>query len=160
MRSVETLAQWLLVKIPPYTTALYLSSEHGSRYGQQPQPVITKLATGELLRIDDASGQSIAVVQGMVWITQEGDQRDVFLSDGENFVFDRPGTALVQAMNDTRLLALVGESAELIEHAAPASTRSGAPFEGHRGLAARAQLHRELASSVLTQVPAHRLAYG
>ena len=28
---------------------------------------ITKLARGEILRVDSALGQSIAVVQGMVW---------------------------------------------------------------------------------------------
>ena len=50
---------------------------------------ITKLARGEILRVDKALGQSIAVVRGMVWITQEGDRRDTFLSDGDNFFFDR-----------------------------------------------------------------------
>lgn len=66
---------------------------------------ITKLATGQMLRIDNASGQSIAVLQGMVWITQAGDRRDVFLSDGEDFAFHRPGVALVEAISATRLLA-------------------------------------------------------
>ncbi len=50
---------------------------------------ITKLARGEILRVDSALGQSIAVVKGMVWITQEGDRRDTFLSDGDSFVFDQ-----------------------------------------------------------------------
>ena len=36
---------------------------------------ITKLAKGEILRVDDAIGQSIAVVGGMLWVTQEGDPR-------------------------------------------------------------------------------------
>lgn len=106
---------------------------------------ITQLSKGEMLRIDNARGQSIAVVQGMVWITQEGDPRDIFLSDGESFVFDQPGTALVQAMNDTHLIAFVGGAAKLIENAAAQSSSSGAPFGGHRALAARAQLHRDLA---------------
>ncbi len=74
-------------------------------------PAITKLATGQMLRIDNASAQNIAVVQGMVWITQEGDRRDVFLSDGEDFAFHRPGVVLVEAITDTRLLA----SAQLVQ---------------------------------------------
>lgn len=81
----------------------------------------TRLATGSVLRIDNSKGQSIAVVKGMVWITQEGDRRDAFLSDGETFVFDRAGTALVQALSETRLLAFVDETATLIENLACSS---------------------------------------
>lgn len=73
---------------------------------------ITRLATGHVLRIEDAEGQCIAVVNGMVWVTQEGDRRDIFLSDGDTFTLDRPGTALVEAIGDTRLLMLVGDAVE------------------------------------------------
>lgn len=86
----------------------------------------TTLATGSVLRIDNSMGQSITVVKGMVWITQEGDRRDTFLSDGETFVFDRAGTSLVQALSETRLLAFVGETATLIENLACSS-----PVEQH-----------------------------
>ena len=75
----------------------------------------TKLAKGEILRVDRALGQSIAVVRGMMWVTQQSDLRDVFLSDGESIVFSRRGTALAQAITDTALLAFVGEAAEVIE---------------------------------------------
>jgi uncharacterized protein YjiS (DUF1127 family) len=81
----------------------------------------TRLATGSVLRIDNSKGQSIAVIKGMVWITQEGDRRDAFLSDGDTFVFDRAGTALVQALSETRLLAFVDETATLIENLACSS---------------------------------------
>ena len=114
---------------------------------------ITRLARGEILRVDSALGQSIAVVQGMVWITQEGDPRDSFLSDGESFVFDKRGIALVQAVTDTTLLAFVGEAAEVIE-AEPA-----AAADEHRALAARIRLHQDLAAYArLARVPAHQLA--
>lgn len=118
---------------------------------------VTQLAKGELLRVDDACGQSIAVVRGMVWITQEGDVRDTFLSDGESFVFNRSGTALAQAITDTTLLAFVGEAAEVIE-AVPARTVA-APLAAHRGLATRIQLHQDLAAHApLARVPAHQAA--
>lgn len=104
----------------------------------------TQLVKGEILRVDNALGQSIAVVRGMLWITQEGDPRDTFLSDGDTFVFDRRGTALAQAITDTRLLAFVGEAAEVIEaEPVPAVTQ---PSVVHLGLAARIQMHRELAA--------------
>ncbi len=115
---------------------------------------ITRLARGEILRVDRALGQSIAVVRGMVWITQEGDRRDTFLTDGESFVFDQRGTALAQAISDTSLLAFVGEAAEVIE-AEPAPTVANAA--GHRALTASVRLHHELAAQ-FARVPAHQTA--
>ena len=118
---------------------------------------ITKLAKGEILRVDSALGQSIALVGGMVWVTQEGDPRDVFLSDGESFVFDRAGMALVQAITDTRLIALVGEAAEVIEtEPTPAVTEAMVEY---RELVAHIHLHRDSAAHApLAKVPAHQLA--
>ena len=115
---------------------------------------VTKLAKGEMLRVDSALGQSIAVVRGMVWITQEGDLSDTFLSAGESFVFNQRGTALAQAITDTQLIAFVGEAAEVIE-TAPAP----AEYNGRDGLAERIQLHRDFAAHAqLSRVPAHQVA--
>lgn len=117
--------------------------------------VITKLAKGEILRIDDAKGHSVVIVKGMLWITQEGDLRDVFLTDGDSFVFDRPGTALVQAITDASLIAFVGEAAEVVEAAAAPSFRQ-APGE-HRALA-ESMRRPGLVARLLSAVPAYRLA--
>lgn len=43
----------------------------------------------------DAAGCMVMCCAGTVWITQEGDARDIYLSAGESFTFDRPGTALI-----------------------------------------------------------------
>ena len=107
---------------------------------------ITKLAKGDLLRFQDARGRSIVLVEGMVWITQEDDPRDVFLSDRESFAFNRPGVALVQAISDASLIALADESAGAIETTTPSV--SAEAYRGHGGLAARIQLHRDLAARV------------
>ena len=117
---------------------------------------ITPLVKGEILRVDNAFGQSIAVVRGMVWITQEGDVRDTFLTDGESFVFDRTGIALAQAITDTQLLAFVGEAAEVIEaEQAPVVTETLAD----RVLAVRIQMHRGLAAHAqIARLPAHQIA--
>lgn len=116
---------------------------------------ITKLARGEILRVDRALGQSIAVVRGMVWITQEGDRRDTFLSDGDSFVFSRRGTALVQAVTDTQLLAFVGEAAEVIE----AEPEAVADLGADRAFAARIRLHQDLAAHAqMARVAAHQIA--
>ena len=114
---------------------------------------ITKLARGEILRVDNALGQSIAVVQGMLWITQEGDPRDTFLSDGDSFVFSRRGTALAQAVTDTKLLAFVGEAAEVIEPE-PAVTA-----DRYRARAAQIRLQQDLAAYArMAGIPAHQVA--
>jgi Protein of unknown function (DUF2917) len=77
---------------------------------------LTKLGKGELLRIHDGQGKGIAVFQGDVWITQEGDLRDVVLGAGDSFALDKPGLALVQALSDTRVLVF---------DANPAAARTG-----------------------------------
>ena len=35
---------------------------------------------------------------GTVWITQQGDSRDIFLTAGQRFAFDRAGIALIGAV--------------------------------------------------------------
>ena len=66
----------------------------------------TTLDTRALLRISDGQGSGVAVLDGVVWVTQDGDPRDVFLGPGESFAFDRPGLTIVQALAPTRLLML------------------------------------------------------
>jgi len=50
-----------------------------------------------LLSICGGRGAVLFVEHGEVWVTQEGDPRDVVLSAGAWFRLDRDGTAIVQA---------------------------------------------------------------
>jgi hypothetical protein len=36
-------------------------------------------------------------LRGVLWITQSNDTEDIVISDGQSFVLDRPGLALVSA---------------------------------------------------------------
>lgn len=68
-----------------------------------PSPT-TELARGQLLRLRDKRGRGVAVISGTVWLTQDADERDVVLGPGQSFVLDRPGLAIVQALEDSGLM--------------------------------------------------------
>jgi hypothetical protein len=55
------------------------------------------LAPGQLLNLDDAAGVRIASRHGTVWITQDGDPRDIVLRPGDSFELDRATPVIVQA---------------------------------------------------------------
>ncbi len=68
---------------------------------------VTSLAKVGLLRLRDQAGHGVAVLDGCVWITRQGDPRDAFVGAGKAFVLDRPGFALLHACRDTRPVVLV-----------------------------------------------------
>jgi hypothetical protein len=49
------------------------------------------------LALRDAGGRTIRCVSGSVWLTMEGDLRDVVLAAGESFVVDRDGVTILAA---------------------------------------------------------------
>jgi Protein of unknown function (DUF2917) len=55
------------------------------------------LARRGLLSIRGGRGAVLFVDHGEVWVTQEGDRRDVVLTAGAWFRLDRDGTAILQA---------------------------------------------------------------
>jgi hypothetical protein len=84
-----------------------------------------QLADGSLLTLREAQGRGVAVFSGCLWITQEGDRRDLFVAAGDSLRFDRAGLVVMQALADTRLLLL-----EPIEASAPTPRPGG--IELHR----------------------------
>ena len=58
------------------------------------------LLRNEQLRIEDGRELLIHAWQGSLWITQEGDTRDVLLQAGQWFRLDRTGVALVKCWED------------------------------------------------------------
>jgi len=73
------------------------------------------LRSGELLRIRDGRGWTIAVAEGEVWITQDGDSRDIVIEARDRFRLERAGLSLVQALRHSRITLLL----PLSEHRAP-----------------------------------------
>jgi len=64
------------------------------------------LTKGRIRRVHAALGKRVECLSGSLWVTQDGDRRDVLLAGGEAFEFDRPGDALVSALADSRYLML------------------------------------------------------
>ena len=63
---------------------------------------VQRLARGQSLKVHDAAGCTVMCCAGTVWITQENDARDIFLTTGQRFTFDRPGLALIRAEEGMR----------------------------------------------------------
>ena len=74
------------------------------RLASPPRP--TALARHVSLSLCDRAGDRIECVGGVLWITQDGDPRDIVLQDGDAFDFDRAGDALLSAFADSRYLVL------------------------------------------------------
>lgn len=57
-----------------------------------------------LYRVDgNRSCRVVHCLQGVLWITQEGDWRDRILTAGEEYRTRLPGFVLVQALDDSRI---------------------------------------------------------
>ena len=78
-----------------------------------------ELTRGSVLRIEDGRGMLLRVNQGSVWLTQEGDPLDRYLSAGGAFRLDRDGLAVAQATSrSTVTLTAAPRSARRVSLAA------------------------------------------
>jgi len=57
----------------------------------------------DTIELVDAAGATAALDQGCVWITMDGDRRDIVLCAGESWTVERNGRTLVQAEAPTTL---------------------------------------------------------
>jgi len=64
------------------------------------------LGKGKVRHLHARSGRRVEVLSGAIWITQDGDLRDIVLASGEAFDFERAGDALLSAFDDSRYLVL------------------------------------------------------
>lgn len=81
------------------------------------------LRNGALLKISDGRGRSLRVLEGRVWVTQEGSLDDVFLDAGATYTFDGAGAAVVTAEG-------ARDAAAMVVFDVPLTIRSRSPFGG------------------------------
>ena len=71
------------------------TSETITEVGLQDQELLKTRADGRMV--------NVYVYSGNVWVTQEGDSNDHFLTPGEAFVTDRRGMVILQGMPSVRI---------------------------------------------------------
>jgi DUF2917 family protein len=54
--------------------------------------------------VEDGKGLEVTTVSGTVWITQAYDWRDVILTQGQSFILDRQGRAVVYALRNAAIV--------------------------------------------------------
>ena len=64
---------------------------------------ILALPRDGLIALHDAEGTRVTTLKGALWITQDSQQGDVILEEGQSFTVDRRGLTLVMALTPTSL---------------------------------------------------------
>jgi ferric-dicitrate binding protein FerR (iron transport regulator) len=62
-----------------------------------------ELAQGELVRLESASAFEVTCEEGRVWLTEEGNQRDMWLTAGQCARLSGRGLALVESVRHARI---------------------------------------------------------
>ncbi|HEX2540077.1 MAG TPA: DUF2917 domain-containing protein [Caldimonas sp.] len=69
---------------------------------------VSNLGKGKIRRVARPLGRRVECVSGVLWVTQDGDRRDIILEPGDAFDFDRSEGVLISALQDSRYLLLDG----------------------------------------------------
>jgi hypothetical protein len=84
-----------------------------------------RLPARSIHRIDGGKGVQVTAVQGVVWLTQADDTRDIILGRCQSFILDRKGLAVVYALKDAAIV--VGPAGHITAAAfEPAAVQSAA----------------------------------
>ena len=57
----------------------------------------------QIVRFDGATGVTVVCLRGELWLTQDGDTRDLVLVPGDRFTLDHEGLTLVSALRPSSL---------------------------------------------------------
>lgn len=86
---------------------------------------VWELAPGEHVKLDGARGTTLRVTRGTLWVTLEGDTRDIILTPGDSFAIDRGGLTIVEAQGSSTVCVL-GHHVSEVHSPAPQQRGVGA----------------------------------
>jgi len=75
------------------------------------------LKAREILDIRDGEGLAVSCLRGVLWITQSDDTDDIVVREGESFLLNRPGLAIVSAPAGAADLIVMSPSDQAWERA-------------------------------------------
>lgn len=78
------------------------------------------LRGNQLVRIQGTAGWKIKALGGTLWITQDGDVRDIVLQAGQSFTPDRDGDVLLSPLGEARVCLTRGSECGKVVRNAPA----------------------------------------
>lgn len=84
------------------------------------------LAHQAMMRITDPAGLEITVVQGTIWLTLDGDLRDVILTAGtadNTFITTEHRTAILYALADSQVTVAAYDTQAVCTQRAPVQAR-------------------------------------
>jgi len=84
-----------------------------------------RLQGNQYLNLREAAGWTVCSLEGELWITQDGDVRDIVLEAGDSFVLDRNDAALLSNLRgrgEVRFSLIYG-SQRALPFASPAALR-------------------------------------
>jgi uncharacterized protein YjiS (DUF1127 family) len=67
---------------------------------------VLTLREGEAVRLNAVEGRHISAVTGALWVTRDGDPRDIVIENGADVRLDRADGVVIQALGGPALVAL------------------------------------------------------
>lgn len=112
----------------------------------KPLPEILQLAEGRAVTVRARRGTVVRSVQGRVWVTQDGDQRDYVVPAGARYCAARTGRIVVSAIDGDSRIAVSRERPVPSGLWAHNAVRFDADFAGTLENAARQAMADQVAS--------------
>jgi hypothetical protein len=92
MTLITILRKWLRILSPRFVD-----------HSKVLEPVHLRIAATQCIRIDDAVGRTLNCLAGSVWITHDGDPKDVIVECGESYHVTRPERMIVFALRNSAM---------------------------------------------------------